>query len=48
MTLKEYTETIYLETITIGDIGYAKKDSEEYIQAICGEFDGIQRLRNTS
>ena len=27
-----------LETITIGDIVYTKRDSEEYIQAICGEF----------
>ena len=27
-----------LETITIGDIGNTKRDSEEYIQAICGEF----------
>ena len=27
-----------LETITIGDIGNTKRDSEEHIQAICGEF----------
>ena len=27
-----------LETITIGDIGYTKRDSEEYIQVICGAF----------
>ena len=27
-----------LETITIGDIGSTKRDSEEYIQAICAEF----------
>ena len=27
-----------LEAITIGDIGYTKRDSEDYIQAICGEF----------
>ena len=27
-----------LETITIGNIGYTKRDSLEYIQAICEEF----------
>ena len=27
-----------LETITIRDIGNTKRDSEEYIQAICAEF----------
>ena len=34
-----------LETITIGDIGYTKRDSEEYIQAICGEFGWDVKLK---
>ena len=36
MTPEGYS--LNLETITIGDMGYTKRDSEEYIQAICGEF----------
>ena len=34
-----------LETITIGDIGSTKRDSEEYIQAICAGFEWDAKVK---
>ena len=36
---------INLETITIGDIGCTIRDSEEYIQAICAEFEWDAKVK---